>query len=634
MSNERLSEVIKNNINENKFKEITIVDVKFEDVVFKAKELIKNEDSRIFIARGSHAKLLNSYFENEISIVEVDLSVSDVIKHINFAHNNNNKVALITYKSKYEKFKELNELTGEYFDYYTFTSLNELEGLLNKLSNKGFDGVIGTSTICDLAENNNLDSYFIYSNDSIITAINDANEIALAREVEQRKTQEIKTIVKFIHNGVISVDKDGVIKFVNKSAKKLLELNLNDNLLTKNINEILPELKIDKIIKTGRKEINQIETINDQKVNVSKVPIIIKSKRKGAIVTLQKISDVKETELKIRKDNYGKGLVAKYNFENILGKNEKLLKCKEKARVYSQSNFNILITGETGTGKELLAQSIHNESTRRNKPFVPINCTSLPEKLLESELFGYEEGSFTGAQKGGKKGIFEIAHEGTVFLDEIGKISKKIQYRLLRVLEEKNIRKIGSDSIIPVDVRVIAATNNNLFEEIKKNNFQKDLYYRLKTLTLELPPLRERKEDIEIISKSYLKSKNVYLKYEDFWYNMFEYFKQLNWPGNVRQLENILQRIIIGLENNLFNKDDLQEVIDETIEISFELINENKDDFFKNIEVDNIKSKAEEKEIINNALEEEKWHKSKTAKKLGISRTTLWRKMKEHNLSD
>ncbi|TYP51326.1 sigma 54-interacting transcriptional regulator [Thermosediminibacter litoriperuensis] len=245
----------------------------------------------------------------------------------------------------------------------------------------------------------------------------------------------------------------------------------------------------------------------------------------------------------MRKD----GLTAVYEFEDIVGESRAIKKAKETAKKIASCDSTVLIYGESGTGKELFAQAIHNASRRRDGPFVPVNFAALPSNLLESELFGYEEGAFTGAKKGGKPGLFEKAGGGTIFLDEIGDAPPDFQVRLLRVLQDKRIIRVGGLKVIPVDVRVIAATNKDLWKKVKEGSFRQDLYYRLSVLPLLIPPLRERKEDILILLGFYLKRytgariTNVYDFFEE---DTLDYLLSYGWPGNVRELVNLVEYLV------------------------------------------------------------------------------------------
>ena len=266
------------------------------------------------------------------------------------------------------------------------------------------------------------------------------------------------------------------------------------------------------------------------------------------------------------------GYFSKYEFKDLIGKNKRFLTTKNKAKKISKTNSTIILSGETGTGKELFAGAIHNNSLRKNNPFVAINCTTLPENLLESELFGYEKGAFTGAKKEGKIGLFERADKGTLFLDEIGDLPLSLQTRLLRVLEEKEIMRIGGDSIIPVDVRIIAATNRNLQELVDKGKFRKDLYFRLNVFQFQIPSLRERREDIPILIEYFFeKWEASRILKQDF----ISFYNNYKWPGNIRELKNVLKNMITLSQDDLklenlpdylkneenFNKDIIKNII-------------------------------------------------------------------------
>src|SRR5690625_4003910 len=276
------------------------------------------------------------------------------------------------------------------------------------------------------------------------------------------------------------------------------------------------------------------------------------------MVAFQDVTGIKKMEGEIRKKIYLRGHIAKYTFNDIIYKSDVVDQTIEIAKSYSEVDSNILIIGETGTGKEMYTQSIHNQSARKDKPFVAINCAALPESLLESELFGYVEGAFTGAVKGGKKGFFELAHRGTLFLDEIGEISVNLQSRLLRVLQEKEVMRIGDDKVIPVDVRIIAATNKNLLEMVKNNQFREDLYYRLSVLNLHLPPLRACREDIPSMVHLFLRKyagTNQRIRITE---SALERLSNEAWEGNVRELQNFCERLAVLCKDHFIDENDVE----------------------------------------------------------------------------
>jgi two-component system response regulator AtoC len=305
----------------------------------------------------------------------------------------------------------------------------------------------------------------------------------------------------------------------------------------------------------------------------------------------------------------------RYRFENIIAKSSKMQRLIELIKVVGKSNATVLITGESGTGKELVARAIHSQSHRRNKPFVAVSCAALPESLLESELFGHEKGSFTGAYAQ-KKGKFEFANGGTIFLDEVGEMSANIQVHLLRVLEEKEFTRVGGNEPIRVDLRVISATNKDLRKAIEKQEFREDLYYRLNVVNIELPPLRERKEDIPLLAEHFLNKFAMENKKEisGFSPEAMELVLGYDWPGNVRELENAIERAVILAKSSIITIADLPQ---ENLSLAYSTTPR------KNL-------KAVEKGHIWNILRETGENYSEAARILGISRMTLYNKAKEY----
>ena len=310
-------------------------------------------------------------------------------------------------------------------------------------------------------------------------------------------------------------------------------------------------------------------------------------------------------------------LQKRYKFEDIIGKSNKMQKVFELIKTVSKSNVIVLIRGETGTGKELVARAIHNISTRCDKPFIPVSCSALPESLLETELFGYEKGAFTDAKQC-KLGKFEIANKGTLFLDEIGDISQNIQMHLLRVIEERELTRVGGNEIRKIDLRIISATNKNLEEEVKKGNFREDLFYRLNVITINLPPLRDRKEDILLLAEHFLDKFNKENNKEirDFSQDVIEFLLKYDYSGNVRELENIIEHAVIICNNDLIKVGHLPMPSKE-----------------KEVPLSTNKSLREiEKAHILSVLKEVDYNLTKAAKLLGITRVTLYNKIRNYNL--
>ena len=362
-------------------------------------------------------------------------------------------------------------------------------------------------------------------------------------------------------------------------------------------------------------------------------PVKLNDQFIGMVSCYEDITKVQSLEQMIRKEISAKGFKAKHTFDNILGISPQLSETIEMAKLYAKADSSVLIEGESGTGKELFAQSIHNESARSSGPFVAINCTSIPENLLESELFGYETGAFTGAKKDGKAGLFELAHGGTLFLDEIGEITEAVQARLLRVLQEKEIMRVGGNKVIPINVRVISATNRDLWERTQEGAFRSDLYYRLNVLHLNIPPLRNRTGDIEELSKCFANQKHTILN-PIFYSEILPRLEHHSWPGNVRELESVMERY--SLLSTIWDSANITEThINALLSVTNKDVNEIAGRTIPFPEGQDLKEMVEnvEIEIIHRVLENCGNSQAEAARRLGIGRTTLWRKL-NHDVND
>ena len=350
---------------------------------------------------------------------------------------------------------------------------------------------------------------------------------------------QFQTIMDCIDYAIIIFDKH--YNIINYNSNILNMFNINKVILNMNISKMCEFSDIFKIISINNEFKNKLVEIKRGKsILISKEKINKKDHSEDIyIVLIKDVTEIMNLENTLRKQLVKKGHIAKYTFDSIIGNSKEIKDCIKKARIVAKIDKPTLITGESGTGKELFAQSIHNESSRKNFPFIAINCASLPSTLLESELFGYEEGAFTGAKKGGKLGYFEMAHRGTLFLDEIGDINPETQAKLLRVLEEKEIMRLGSEEIISVDVRIIAATNRNLKELVKSGDFRLDLYYRLNTLIINIPPIRKRADDIPLLIQNFLENENSNDKIIN--PDLMEFLTSFSWHGNIRELRNCIE---------------------------------------------------------------------------------------------
>jgi len=359
------------------------------------------------------------------------------------------------------------------------------------------------------------------------------------------RESQLDILLQTIDAGVIGINNDGNIFLYNENARDIVKKD-NDHVLNKNGLELLPEIPFEYTLGNLKPVEEKIIKINGYDVVVSVNPLLHSKKMYGAVAIIRKYSDLEKKEYILRKKLIGKGYAAKYDFKDIFGKSSMITECKNIARRMSLSNSSVLITGETGTGKELFAQAIHNNSLRKEYQFVAVNCGAFPESLLESELFGYEEGAFTGARKGGKPGLFELAHNGTLFLDEITEMPMNLQVKLLRVLQEREVVRLGGDRIIDIDIRIIAATNKDIKEMVEKGELRQDLFYRLNVLPLKIPPLRDRRDDIMGLIDYMKKTFSSDFALTD---KAKELLTTYDWNGNVRELRNCVEYLVnLGLK--------------------------------------------------------------------------------------
>ncbi len=620
MSHNKLTRVIEETIKPKELNKIIIIESSFNKTRDIALDLWENDKVDVFVCGSSNLQIVKDVIP--APIVPIKISGFDIMENLIKAKSKGNRVVIISYKQKVANNFVREGIFNIDISEECYGNISELRSILHKLKEDKVSMVIGSSLVCDLCDELEIDSILIYSKDCIKNAINQAIQIQESIQREKYKLKQFNTILNFTYSGIIATDKKNIIQIYNPMAENILGIPRRQ-IVGQNADHVIENSRLAHVLQSKRPEIDQIQRTNGHLILTTRIPIIVGDQVEGVVATFRDVKSIEESERKIRKQLYSKGLVSKYTFDHIQGESRVIKECISIAKEYSTNEFSILLSGESGTGKELFAHSIHYESQRRNEAFVAINCAALPESILESELFGYVEGAFTGAKKEGKVGLFELAHNGTILLDEISETPLSIQSRLLRVIQEKEVMRLGSDRVIKIDTRIISTTNKNLWNEVIKGKFREDLYYRLSVLELKIPPLRERRKDIPIISRDYIKInfRNLYYIYQKKWEEVFLYLQGFEFYGNVRELHNVLKRLAI-----LIQKRENYSVA-ELIKISYDK---------KEKMVLSKKAHKKEKEIekILEALSLTEWDKGKAAGRLGISRTTLWRKLKIYGLEE
>ncbi|WP_207305986.1 sigma 54-interacting transcriptional regulator [Clostridioides difficile] len=627
-----------------------IIDILNLDLMENQGRILVEKGAQAIIGRGGGYSLVIDTVN--VPVIPMNMKSTDLLRAIEIAKKYSKKVVLILGDNEvsfdYVGWRNVisTEITEEWFE-----SKYEIRSKVVKyIDQKDEVVIVGGGLACSFARQYGIDSVFATASDeSIREAVEYCKKLLDTLGEEKFNNEVLRNILDGIKDGVIAIDSNGSIILYNESAKNMLKVE-RKCALNKYILDVFPKMEwmLDCLHEKEDVEDRKIRNINNLIVNTRTTLIKVDNSTYGVLGIIQDITKLQNLERKIRFDLNQKGLYARYTFDDFLFKDKLTKEFIEEAKKIGKSDYTTLLYGESGSGKEIIAHSIHNISKRKDRPFVAINCATIAENLLESELFGYEEGAFTGARKGGKRGLFELAHGGTLFLDEINSLSFNIQTKLLRVIEERQIMRIGSDYIIPLDIRIIAATNESLTEKIVMGTFRADLFYRLSSLEINIPPLRDRREDIIPLFNNFV---NEVLKDdglnginsidENFVLTKDEMDKLYNysWPGNVRELKTIAQKYVVtgkiklrqdrdfktkkllpNSEVDKFNSETTAsvEVQDESINIS--KINDGK----ISIDIKEVNKYVEEK--IISMLFAQGLSKNEVAQVLGISRTSLWKK--------
>jgi PAS domain S-box-containing protein len=521
---------------------ITFYNAVLDDAVKIALECEKNGVDVIISRAGSAAAIKRAV---KVPVVNCEVTHSDLIDVLlgvkrEFG-SDIREVALVNYANVSYDVNYLEQLTQiRVRQFWFWNDANELKERICEIQQAGIRVVLGQSMTVRFAREMGIKGHLMQvGRETLRQAIQKAKEILEIRRVDLAYAEKIKSMLSFAREGILFVNDNSNIEYANPRAEDMVG---QETAVLKG--EAVSKIFVDWNTKEDKLCLGQIAKIGDNQIIYNRVPVRVRGERVGDVVTFIEAAQIQNVEEKLRNFLHDKGFAAKHNLLDIVGNSLAIKEAIHKATLFGQTDSTVLIVGETGTGKELFAHGLHNVSLRKQHPFLAINCAALPEGLLESELFGYTEGAFTGAKRGGRAGFFELAHRGTLFLDEIGELRLPLQGKLLRVIQEKEVMRLGGDRIIPVDTRIIAATNRNLLEAVENKEFRSDLYYRLNVLKLQIPSLRARREDIPLLVEHFSRQFSVNNKTpipaisRDLLLAMDAY----EWPGNVRELECLIQR--------------------------------------------------------------------------------------------
>ena len=594
-----------------------------EAAVSLARRLLA-EDDYLFISRRGTRDLLRKSLK--IQVVNIPGEASDYIPAIQQLRGEQGLIAFFPFEEDISnELRTICYLLHLKMKHYCFSDSLSCQAAVQQAVADGAAWGLGGVVSERFAKHCDLAYLRVESSDaSILHALDTAQQLYITQQENARQQEQLQiqlecyqNILDYTHDAIIAIDEKGRISTTNQIAEQMLQ-PAQPPFVGRPVEEVLPNTHMTNVLHTGEAEIGQMMNIHGTLVSTNRVPIRVGGQVKGVVATFQDIKTLQTAERNIRIKLHEKGLVAKYRFSDILGRSPAIRDAKRLSENFADAQFTVMLYGETGTGKEMFAQSIHNASPRRDGPFVAINCTALNRNLLESELFGYADSSFTGARRGGKAGLFETAHGGTVFLDEIGELPLEFQAPLLRVLQEKEVRRVGDDTVIPVDIRIIGATNRNLLQLVEEGKFRRDLYYRLNVLSVLVPPLRERGDDyLEIARCIYERVLPQHTEEEEtVFLRVLDRCRSYAWPGNVRELTNLVERVSL-----LLHRGSREEEVVQLLNVQWQETPPAAP------LVPGSAPALLDREAVQEALRRNGGNLSRTAKTLGVSRSTLYRRL-------
>ncbi len=528
--------------------EVRVFDRGFEEALETVRELRgAGEVVDALVAAGSNGAYLRDHAD--LPVVVVGASTVDALGALVQARRLSPRIGVVNFIRVVPGIEQARDILNfEEIAQLPYVSPEEARAHVADLAARGFEVIVGPGPVCEMAERAGLKAVLLYGQDSLSITVRQAADIARLARAEASRRGHLQRAFEQLEVAVASVDADERLVSMNPMMQRLLGVSEADA-LGRPLSSFAPQLGLDRVLESGAAEHDSVERLGSHTVVASRIPLRELGVTRGALLACHDATLVERLDQRLRSRHRPRRFEARYSLEGIVGDSPAVRGVRELAREYARTDATVLITGESGTGKELFAQGIHAASRRAKHPFVAINCAAFPETLLESELFGYEEGAFTGSRRGGRPGLFEAAHLGTIFLDEIGDLSVTLQTRLLRVLQERQVLRLGSNDPTPVDVRVVAATHRDLRQAMAAGQFRTDLYFRLHILPLHLPSLRERPGDAAVLAAELLKRAlarhGVPGAHARALALIRPHLDAYAWPGNVRELENVVERMAL-----------------------------------------------------------------------------------------
>ena len=604
---------------------------------------LNDDQIDVIVSAGANGTYIKN--RTDFPTVLVNVTGSDLLSAVSKGRLISPALGVVAHGEMFPELQQLKEAFGLDLPCSTYVTNSDAESAVLSLRRQGVKVVVGPGSVTTIAEQYGMAGVLLYSDASIRNAFLTAIDLARSRRAELRKRAFMDGILRNLRDGIVALDADGRIQSINSAMFAVLGVEPH-RVTGLALVRAFPQLNWDALLRDGARadDVEAIMTVGAKSYLANNRPLLDPSGIAGRLITFFDASQLQRMERSVRSTNTPRQLRARYVLDDLIHGSISLRRVKAHALEYARSGSTILITGESGTGKELLAQGIHNAGSRAQYAFVAVNCGGFSESLLESELFGYEDGAFTGARRGGKTGLIEAAHHGTLFLDEIGEMPLAMQTRLLRVIQERQIVRVGAIEPTPVDIRVIAATHRDLLSDVSTGRFREDLFYRLNILRLTLPALRERRDDIwatlRHVIDEFLGPHDGQRCLSGILEPWRAAFVQYDWPGNVRELRNVAERISAhyhsfpsGMASNPRHPSDLHEIVPEIFAAAAVPRSASPSRQPADTAPVTLFKQALTLAQVLTVLRECNGSREQACQRLGISRSTLWRRLREHQAS-